>query len=176
MTFPRLAPGSAAQCTWTDSFRSTAITEPQGTRWSRSGFCTVMPAESAITRGRNAHAYTSPVTNRSVAAISTAVWLRPVNAMSARTTAARISQAHQATMAPGSRNVLGSLSGAPGPPDRGGAGWADVGSGSAGRGGAGWAADGSGSAGGGAAGSAAGGSGPAGGSGAASSAGGPTSL
>src|SRR5215472_3791248 len=114
MTFPRLAPGSGTQCTWTDSFRSTAVTDPQGIRWSRSGFRTVMAPESAITRGRRAHVYTRPVMSRTVAAISAAVWLRPVNAMSARHATAMITQAHQATMAPGSRNVLGSLSGAPG--------------------------------------------------------------
>src|SRR5258707_12258901 len=65
-----------------------------------------MPPGSATARGRRGQAYTSPVVTASAAAISAAVWLRPWIARSMRLAAAKITHAHQATTAPGSRNTL----------------------------------------------------------------------
>src|SRR5215472_783553 len=65
-----------------------------------------MAPESATTRGRRAQAYTTPVMLASATAISAAVWLRPWIARSMKLAAAKITHAHQATIAPGSRNTL----------------------------------------------------------------------
>src|ERR1700738_4601036 len=65
-----------------------------------------MPPGSVTIRGRRAHAYTSPVMRASVTAISAAVCVRAWMAKSTRLAAANITQAHQPTIAPGSRNTL----------------------------------------------------------------------
>src|SRR5260370_25969323 len=61
---------------------------------------------SVMIRGRGAQASASPVMRARLPAISGAVWLRPWIARSTRLAAAKITHAHQATMAPGSRNTL----------------------------------------------------------------------
>jgi len=66
-----------------------------------------MPSSAAITRGRSAVIYATPVTRSSTAAATTDMWSRPCTARSIRRPAASRTHAHQPTIAVTDRKVCG---------------------------------------------------------------------
>src|SRR6516162_1687678 len=100
MIFSEADPGAGVQCTRTALTTSTFLTAAHGTQWSRNGFATVIPVESATIRGRQAHPYTTALIATISSAVTSAARSRPCTARSIRVITATTSHAQDSTMDP----------------------------------------------------------------------------